>query len=220
MSDEWTDDVDRLIQEWKEREHTESDEDREGTVGTGTDEERIAWAAHHFDLFMHEIGFCPHRDPHLADTPIRVARMYWELFHPDPVDITTFPAPSRDMVVVRDIPFASFCAHHWLPFLGSVSVGYIPGDHLLGVSKIPRLIRMEAASPQVQEGLTNDIRNQIAASAVTDDVAVVMKAHHMCMEIRGIKSPGEMVTSSMTGAFKDNPQTRAEFLAIVGLGGH
>jgi GTP cyclohydrolase I len=216
MSDEITGDIEQRMREWKEQYGEEPDQDH-GTAGTGTPEERIAWAAKHFDAFMHEMGYCPHVDPHMADTPLRVARMYWEMFNPQEFDVTTFEVPSRDMVTVRDIPFHSLCAHHWLPFIGSVSVGYIPNERLIGVSKIPRLIHLEAAAPQVQEQFTNDVRNRIAEFTETDDVAVVVKARHMCMELRGAKSPGEMVTSAMTGAFMDNPQTRSEFLAFVGF---
>lgn len=182
-----------------------------------TDERNVVLgdAAVHFGRFMTALGFPPGSDAHLTGTPGRVARMFNELFTPPDFTVTTFEAKSRDMVVLRDVPFVSFCAHHWLPFTGSVSVGYIPNKKIIGLSKIPRIVQWQAAKPQVQEVLTHDVNEAISHEAETVDVAVVIRANHMCMQIRGIKSEGEMVTSALSGAFETNQQTRAEFLSLV-----
>lgn len=178
-------------------------------------EQRIDEATVHFTRFMNVLGFSPDSSEHLRDTPARVARMYWELFHPEEPEITTFPSPWSNMVVVKDIPFASFCAHHWLPFVGTVSVGYIPMHNIIGLSKIPRIIQFVAAKPQVQEVMTREISTALVSATKSVDVAVVVKGRHSCMEIRGVKSSGEMITSEMAGAFRDNVETRSEFMAFI-----
>ena len=110
----------------------------------------------------------------------------------------------------------SFCAHHFLPFTGTVAVGYLPNKWIIGLSKIPRLINVVAGRPQIQENFTKHIRDHLAQLVETVDVAVVVRGRHACMEVRGVKSSGEMVTSAMRGAFRDNAQTRAEFMSIIG----
>jgi GTP cyclohydrolase I len=176
---------------------------------------RVRFAAQKFAEFMSALGFDPESSEHLAGTPDRVARMYWDLFHPEPTTITTFPSPWNNMVIVKDIPLASFCAHHWLPFVGTVSVGYIPHKEIIGLSKIPRIVHRIAAQPQVQEQMTHDVKTYLIEAAQSPDVAVVVKGRHSCMEIRGVKSSGEMITSAMAGAFAANATTRSEFLEFV-----
>ena len=167
------------------------------------------------------IGEDPDR-PGLADTPARVARMYAEVFaglEHDPHEVlqVTFPEDHREMVVLRDIPFASFCEHHLLPFTGMAHVGYIPNGRVIGLSKLARLVEVFARRPQVQERLTSAIADTLMASLNPDGVAVLIEAAHTCMTIRGIQKPGAtMVTSAVRGGFRRRPATRAEFFALVG----
>jgi GTP cyclohydrolase I len=97
-----------------------------------------------------------------------------------------------------------------------VAVGYLPNQWIIGLSKVPRLINLVAGRPQIQEEFTKHIRDHLAQLVETVDVAVVVRGRHACMEVRGVKSSGEMVTSAMSGAFRDNAQTRAEFMSIIG----
>jgi GTP cyclohydrolase I len=167
------------------------------------------------------IGEDPER-PGLVDTPARVARMYAEVFsglevEPASVLTVTFPEDHREMVILRDIPFASFCEHHLLPFTGMAHVGYIPNGQVIGLSKLARLVETFARRPQVQERMTSEIANSLMAALRPDGVAVLIEASHTCMTIRGIQKPGaQMVTSAVRGGFRTRPATRAEFFALVG----
>lgn len=158
----------------------------------------------------------------LIDTPARVARMYSEIFaglETDPAEAlgVTFPEDHREMVILRDIPFASFCEHHLLPFTGMAHVGYIPNGRIIGLSKLARLVEGYARRPQLQERLTSDIADTLMDTLQPDGVAVLVEATHTCMTIRGIQKPGAtMVTSAIRGGFRSRPATRAEFFALVG----
>ena len=164
------------------------------------------------------IGEDPDRDG-LVGTPERVARMYAELFSginvdPDEVLNTTFDQPFDEMVLVRNISVQSMCEHHLMPFVGSASVAYIPGDRIVGLSKIARVVRVLSQRPQVQERLTIQIADSIERVLRPRGVAVRIESAHMCMSLRGIKDPGStMVTTVTRGLFRTNPSTRAEFLA-------
>lgn len=164
------------------------------------------------------IGEDPDRDG-LVGTPERVARMYAELFSginvdPDEVLNTTFNQPFDEMVLVRNISVQSMCEHHLMPFVGSASVAYIPGDRIVGLSKIARVVRVLSQRPQVQERLTIQIADSIERVLKPRGVAVRIESAHMCMSLRGIKDPGStMVTTVTRGLFRSNPSTRAEFLA-------
>ena len=164
------------------------------------------------------IGEDPDRDG-LVGTPERVARMYAELFSginvdPDDVLNTTFDQPFDEMVLVRNISVQSMCEHHLMPFVGSASVAYIPGDRIVGLSKIARVVRVLSQRPQVQERLTIQIADSIERVLKPRGVAVRIESAHMCMSLRGIKDPGStMVTTVTRGLFRTNPSTRAEFLA-------
>ena len=164
------------------------------------------------------IGENPDRDG-LVGTPERVARMYAELFSgidtdPDEVLNTTFDQPFDEMVLVRNISVQSMCEHHLMPFVGSASVAYIPGDRIVGLSKIARVVRVLSQRPQVQERLTIQIADSIERVLNPRGVAVRIECAHMCMSLRGIKDPGStMVTTVTRGLFRSNPSTRAEFLA-------
>lgn len=165
--------------------------------------------------------------PHLIETPQRAAKAwYHELckgLTGEPPKITTFPADlatKTGMVVLQHIPIRSICSHHLLPFFGEATIAYISGNHkILGLSKLSRIADYWARRPQVQEELTNEITQHICdLMGVTDEqggVAVVIKATHMCMVMRGVNHPGAMVTSAMRGHFLHKPQVREEFLAIT-----
>jgi len=168
------------------------------------------------------IGEDPDREG-LAETPRRIADMYGELFSgltEDPrrlLDVGFDDENHHEMVVVKDIPFASLCEHHFLPFHGSAHIGYIPQGRILGVSKLARLLDVLSRRPQVQERLTSQIADLLCQGGLgAKGAAVVIEAQHLCMTIRGIKKPGStVVTSATRGIFRDDPRTRAEFFAIV-----
>ncbi len=168
------------------------------------------------------IGEKPEREG-LVDTPRRIAEMYEELFaglHEDPRELLEVGFDDEDhheMVIVKDIPFYSMCEHHFLPFHGVAHVGYIPQGRILGVSKIARLVEILARRPQVQERLTSQIADFLCQGGLgAAGAGVVIEAEHLCVTMRGIKKPGsKVVTSATRGIFREDPRTRAEFLAIV-----
>ena len=122
-----------------------------------------------------------------------------------------------EMVVLKDIEMFSLCEHHLLPFFGKCHVAYIPSKKVLGLSKIPRLVNMFSRRLQIQERLTNEIAQAIQKSVEPVGVGVVVEARHLCMVMRGVeKQHSEAVTSAMLGAFRDNQQTREEFLSLIG----
>jgi len=154
----------------------------------------------------------------LADTPGRMARAYAELLTPQAFDLTTFSNEDGydELVLVRDIPMASVCEHHLLPFLGRAHVGYLPGDRILGLSKLARLVELHARGPQVQERLTKQIADWLETRLRPRGVGVVIEAEHMCMTLRGVRSVGaRTTTSTLLGALRTDARSRAEFLALV-----
>jgi len=183
------------------------------------DKARIAAAVREIIL---AIGEDPERDG-LLRTPERVASMYEELFcglrdSPDQHLAVTFEAGHDEMVMVRDIPMASMCEHHLLPFIGRAHVAYIPGEdgRITGLSKLARLVDSYARRPQVQEQLTTQIADEIERTLQPRGVLVVIEAEHLCMSMRGVRKPGsETVTSAVRGLFRDNPATRAEALDFI-----
>lgn len=168
------------------------------------------------------IGEDPHRDGLLA-TPRRVADMFEELFAGHEGDAerhltVTFAAEHDEMVMVRDIPFASLCEHHMIPFIGKAHVGYIPGDdgRITGLSKLARLVDHYARRLQVQERMTTQIADTIEQVLEPRGALVVLEAEHLCMSIRGVKKPGTLtITSAVRGLFRDDPRTRAEAMEFV-----
>jgi GTP cyclohydrolase I len=156
---------------------------------------------------------------HLEATPGRVARAYAELLTPEPFEATTFPNDEGydELVVARAIPFASLCEHHLLPFSGVAHVGYLPDERLVGLSKLARVVDHFARRLQVQERLTAQVANFIAETLQPKGVGVVLEAEHLCMSLRGVRSSGSRtVTSALKGLVRDDPRTRAEFLALAG----
>ena len=166
------------------------------------------------------VGEDPDREG-LRRTPARVAAAYAELFAglgSDPRRHlgVTFDEGHKEMVVLRDIPFASLCEHHLLPFTGRAHVAYIPQGRVVGLSKLARLVEGYARRPQVQERLTSEIADALMEEIRPDGCGVVIEAAHTCMTIRGIQKPGAtMITSAVRGGFRRRPETRAEFFAIV-----
>ena len=157
----------------------------------------------------------------VQETPRRVAGMYRELLTPEPFNFTTFEnsAGYDELVLVRDIPFVSLCAHHLLPFSGHAHVAYLPGDRIVGLSKLARAVQHYAKSLQVQERLTKQVADLIQSELEPKGVGVVVEAEHLCMTIRGVQAVGtKTVTSTMYGLLRSNPASREEFLSLVGAG--
>ena len=155
----------------------------------------------------------------LDETPARMARAYAELFSAKPLRLTTFPNTEGydELVIARGIPFRTVCEHHLLPFSGVAQVGYLPGDRILGLSKLARLVEYFAARPQTQERLTKQVADYLFACVQARGAAVVLEAEHTCMTLRGVRSVGSTtVTSALLGTLRDDARSRAEFFALAG----
>jgi len=182
------------------------------------DHERVVRAVREI---LEAIGEDPDRDG-LVRTPERVAAMYAELFSgmDDPADqhlSVTFSSDHDEMVMVRDIPVASVCEHHMIPFVGKAHVAYIPAEdgRITGLSKLVRLVTSHARRLQVQERLTTQVADEIMRSLLPRGVIVVVEAEHLCMTMRGVRTPGtRAVTSAVRGQFLD-PATRAEAMNFI-----
>ena len=158
-------------------------------------------------------------DESLRDTPRRMAKMYAELLTPASFTPTTFPNDGGydELVVATQIPFHSLCEHHMLPFVGVAHVGYLPGDRIIGLSKLARVVELFARSLQVQERLTTQIARWLDDHLDPKGVGVVIEAEHMCMSLRGVQKAGaRTVTSALHGLVRDDPRTRQEFLSLTG----
>ena len=154
----------------------------------------------------------------LRDTPRRMAQMYAELLTPSELSATTFPNDGGydELVVATGIPFHSLCEHHLLPFVGIAHVGYIPGDRIIGLSKLARVVDRFARELQVQERLTTQVARWLDEHLRPKGVGVVVEAEHLCMSLRGVQKPGSRtVTSALHGHLRDDPRTRQEFLALT-----
>lgn len=160
----------------------------------------------------------------LVDTPSRVVRAYEEFFagyNEDAEEILRRTFEETDgydeMVVLRDIRLESHCEHHMVPIIGKAHVAYLPAKRVVGISKLARIVDIYSHRLQIQEKLTAQIANSIQDVLNPRGVAVVIEAAHQCMTTRGVRKPGvTMVTSRMLGAFRDNPATRREFMALIG----
>lgn len=164
------------------------------------------------------LGEDPHRDG-LRRTPQRMARMYAELLSGYDVNVQSlingalFDVQYEEMIVVKSIDYYSLCEHHLLPFFGQAHVAYIPGERVIGLSKIPRIVEMYARRLQVQERLIQQIADQLEAVLQPQGVAVVLEGTHLCTAMRGVEQQGaRMRTSAMRGRFRSEPALRAEFL--------
>jgi GTP cyclohydrolase I len=171
--------------------------------------------------FLSALGIDVDREE-MRETPGRMARAYAELFTTAPFELTTFPNEEGydELVLARDIPFRTVCEHHLLPFSGLAHVGYLPGDRILGLSKLARLVGHFAARPQTQERLTRQVADALVSQLSPRAAGVVLEAEHSCMTLRGARAIGATtVTSAMHGTLRDDPRSRAEFFAMAGLPG-
>jgi GTP cyclohydrolase I len=195
---------------------------RRSKAETGND--RPALDRDRIEAAVREILLAVGEDPDregLRDTPARVARMYAELFSglgQDPRALLqkTFTQKYQEMVLVKDIGFASLCEHHLLPFLGKAHIAYLPNGKIVGLSKLARVVESFARRAQVQERMTEEIADLIMDELDARGVAVVLEATHTCMTIRGVRKEGSVcTTSAMRGGFLDDQRTRSELMALI-----
>ena len=159
----------------------------------------------------------------LKQTPARVARMYAEVFsglhaEPDELLVPIFDEHHDELIIVKDIPLASFCEHHLIPWTGTAAVGYLPGldGRITGLSKLARLVDLYAKRPSVQERLTTQVADALVDRLAPRGVIVVVEAEHMCMTVRGVHKPGaRTVTSAVRGYLKSSAVTRAEAMSLI-----
>lgn len=183
-------------------------------------------ASHIYNL-LNELGEDTNREG-LKNTPIRVAKFYEEFLSPPVFEFTAFDNDgSSEMIIQSDISFHSLCEHHLVPFYGTACVAYIPGKRIVGLSKLARCVDSFARKLQNQERITKQIADALFEALTVRvegheqkiepiGVAVVLRARHLCMEMRGVKKPGAVTTTScLYGAFKDEPSCRAEFLSLA-----
>jgi len=171
--------------------------------------------------FLTNIGEDPQRAG-LRKTPVRVTEMWAEITRGYQIDVDKFLAESicaehyNQMILVKDIDFYSMCEHHLMPFFGKVHIAYIPRAKIVGLSKLPRIVEAYARRLQIQERLTDQIAQLLQKQLKPHGVAVVIEARHLCMEMRGIKKPGGLITTSaMLGEFHSEDQARNEFLQLI-----
>lgn len=183
-------------------------------------EEKVSLLSDHYSKIIEHLGENVHREG-LEKTPERVAKAMQYLTHGydlNPAEIlksAMFKEDHSQMVIVKDIEIYSMCEHHMLPFFGKAHIAYIPNGHIVGLSKIPRVVDAFARRLQVQERLTDQIKDCIQETLKPLGVAVVIEAQHMCMQMRGIqKQNSTTTTSSFTGAFEKD-STRKEFIALI-----
>ena len=168
--------------------------------------------------FLRALGVGVDREA-LRDTPGRMARAYAELFTPRPFNLTTFRNDEGydELVLARTIPVRSVCEHHMLPFTGVAHVGYLPGDRILGLSKLAWVVEHFASRPQLQERLTKQVADWLTEHLRPKGVGVVIEAEHTCMTLRGVRAAGSStVTSSLLGVLREDARSRQEFFALTG----
>ncbi len=192
----------------------------DNSIPRGEEERIITAVAEHMAAIMRELNL-DLEDPNFAETPERVAKMYLEMFHGlrEGVEpkITTFPNDEdyHHMVIEKEIPFYSMCAHHFVPFYGHAHIAYIPESTIVGLSKLPRILEFYAKRPQLQERLTEQVAEFLWSKLKPQGVMVVIEARHLCVEMRGVKKPGALTTTSaLRGCFADR-MVREEFLALL-----
>ena len=157
-------------------------------------------------------------DANLSRTPRRMAHALIEMTGGSDFELTTFPNDEGydELVLVRDIPPQSVCEHHMLPFVGVAHVGYLPDERMLGLSKFARMVDLHARRPQTQERLTKQIADHLDRELRPHGVGVVLEAEHTCMSLRGARATGaRTTTSALHGRLRDDPRSRAEFLALT-----
>jgi GTP cyclohydrolase I len=202
----------------RSRKSTSPGDDSNGSPAAhGVDEERIRAAVREILL---AVGEDPDREG-LRETPARVARMYAEVFaglgtKPRRLLRTTFTQKYDEMVVVKDIRFASMCEHHLLPFFGMAHVAYLPNGKIVGLSKVARVVEELARRPQVQERMTEELADLLMEELDARGVGVIMEASHTCMTIRGVRNASSLcTTSAMRGVCKTNQATRTELMSLI-----
>ena len=199
-------------------------DDADVLVSAPDDAEKVRAIASHMRSIIEALGLDT-ADPNLKDTHERVAKMYLEMFHglsegAEP-KVTVFPNDERytAMIMEKDIPFYSMCAHHFVPFYGHAHAAYIPNEKIVGLSKIPRIVEVFARRLQVQERLTDQIADAVMEVLNPQGVGVVIEAAHLCMMMRGVeKQNSRTVTSAVRGLFRNDSRTRSEFLRLVAAG--
>jgi GTP cyclohydrolase I len=188
------------------------------SVATDRPDRSLEVAARAAREFLEALGVdC--RTPGTERSPLRMARAYAEMLTSRPFELTSFPNDEGydEMVVVREIPVASLCEHHLLPFTGVAHVAYLPGDRILGLSKFARVVELFARRPQVQERLTKQVADWIDEQLRPRGVGVVIEAEHSCMSLRGARVGGAITrTTALSGLMRENHATRAEFLGAIG----
>jgi GTP cyclohydrolase I len=159
--------------------------------------------------------------PHMQDTPKRFVNLLREMTTPEPFNFTTFESDADDMVVLDPIPFYTLCAHHLAPFFGKAYIGYIPDGKIAGLSKFARAVKSVAKGFHVQEELNRELADWLEEVLEPRGVAVVMRAEHLCMAMRGVQVAGvKTTTSTMKGVFSEHDRTaKAEFFQIIQNGG-
>jgi GTP cyclohydrolase I len=189
-------------------------------IPRGEEEGIIERIAEHMAAVMRELNL-DLDDENYAQTPERVAKMYLEMFHGlregVAPKITTFPNDEgyHHMVIEKEIPFYSMCAHHFVPFYGHAHIAYIPESTIVGLSKLPRILEFYAKRPQLQERLTEQVAEFLWQQLEPQGVMVVIEARHLCVEMRGVKKVGALTTTSaLRGCFADR-MVREEFLALL-----
>jgi GTP cyclohydrolase IA len=178
-------------------------------------------AAQAVSALLRALGRDP-AEPHLADTPRRVADAYAELLTPPSFDLTTFPNDEgyNELVLATSIPVQSLCEHHLLPFTGIAHIGYLPGERILGLSKLARVLDLFARDLQVQERLTQQVADWLQDNLNPRGVGVVIEAEHLCMSLRGVRARGaRTTTSALHGLLREDARSRHEFFALTGMRG-
>jgi GTP cyclohydrolase I len=166
------------------------------------------------------VGEDPDREG-LRETPARVARMYAEVcsgLRADPRELLqkTFTQKYDEMVLVKDIRFASLCEHHLLPFFGKAHIAYLPQGKIVGLSKLARVVEALSRRPQVQERMTEELADLLMSELDARGVGVILEASHTCMTVRGVRKPDSVcTTSAMRGSFRSNQSTRGELMALI-----
>lgn len=185
----------------------------------GRDRIDLAAAAEAIRALLVALGRDPDSES-LADTPTRVAAAYAELIGPRDFDLTTFANDEGydELVMARGIPVQSLCEHHLLPFRGVAHVAYLPGDRILGLSKLARVVDLFARDLQVQERLTSQVARWLQERLAPRGVGVIIEAEHLCMSLRGVRAAGaRTMTSAVHGQLRDDPRSRQEFFALAGV---
>jgi GTP cyclohydrolase IA len=186
-------------------------------VAPSSDDVDLAAAERAATAFLRALGVDTGADA-TAATPRRMAHAYAEMLRPRPFELTTFPNDEDydELVLAGGIPVHSVCEHHMLPFVGTAHVGYLPGQRILGLSKLARVVELFARRPQVQERLTVQVADWLQTHLQPRGVGVVVEAEHLCMTLRGVRTAGSTTTTStMRGVLREDARSRAEFLALT-----